>query len=185
MQTPSKEKLIFDLDDITEETINWFKDQPKDNFNRIIKEGKWTMAGHLYHLTKTTKEIGRGMSMPRIALRTTFGKCNRPERTFEEQYNKYINALENFKVTNGKSYIPSDTFLPPAGKELDKEELIQWFSKEMTSLQKLIGKWKEKDLGVYLLPHPALGKMTIREIIYFSIFHTKHHLDNLKENYAV
>lgn len=185
MKTPTKEDLILDLDDIAEKTIIWFRDQTTANFNKEILDGKWTMAGHLYHLIKTTQEIGRGMSMPRIVLRTTFGKSNRAERTFEEQHKKYIEALANFKATTRKGFVPSDTYLPPSNKEFDREELLQQFSKEIAALQKTIGKWKEKDLGIYILPHPAMGKLTIREIIYFSIFHTKHHLDNLKEHYVI
>ena len=184
METPSKESLITEIDSIKAETILWFENQSEENFNKEINLGKWTMAGHLYHLIKTTKGIAKGMSMPRLALRTAFGKCNRPERTFDEQHKKYIDTLSSL-AASGTPVIPPDNFVPAPGRIFKKEELINRFSEEFESMKKLISKWKEKDLGIYVLPHPAMGKLTIREFIYFTIFHTKHHLDNLKENYTV
>ena len=37
-----------------------------------------------------------------------------------------------------------------------------------------------KDLDVYILPHPLLGKVTLREMLYFTIHHNEHHLELLQ-----
>jgi len=42
-------------------------------------------------------------------------------------------------------------------------------------------KWKEPQLDQYIAPHPLLGKITLRELCYFTIYHTKHHLNIIKE----
>lgn len=31
------------------------------------------------------------------------------------------------------------------------------------------------ELDKYILPHPLLGKLTIREMMYFTIYHVEHH----------
>ena len=36
-------------------------------------------------------------------------------------------------------------------------------------------KWQENDLDRYQLPHPLLGKLTIREMLYFAIYHNLRH----------
>ena len=36
------------------------------------------------------------------------------------------------------------------------------------------------DLDKYVLPHPLLGKVTLREMLYFTIHHNEHHLELLK-----
>jgi hypothetical protein len=42
-------------------------------------------------------------------------------------------------------------------------------------------KFSEAQLDEYVLPHPILGKLTIREMLYFTIYHaTHHHLATLK-----
>ncbi len=183
METPTKEKLLLDLDHVFEEMINWYNQQPDDHFNIEMVAGKWTMAGHLYHLIKTTKGISKGMAMPRLALRTAFGKCNRAERTFAQQHQKYLDTLANIAKTTGKPVVPPSDFVPAAGRTFNKTELIKRFAEELSFMKNQIAKWKEKDLSIYVLPHPAMGKLTIREFIYFTIFHTRHHLDNLAINY--
>ncbi len=184
METPTKETLMIDLDSIAEKMIDWYHEQPEDQFNKEFIAGKWTMAGHLYHLIKSTKGVSKAMAMPKLALRTAFGKSNRTERTFDQQYKKYIDTLFSIAETTGQGVIPPEKFVPAPGRTFDKEALLKRFSGEIIAMKQQLEKWKEKDLGVYVLPHPAMGKLTIREMIYFTIFHTKHHLDNLQENYV-
>ena len=33
----------------------------------------------------------------------------------------------------------------------------------------------EKDLDFYVLPHPLIGKLTLREMLFFCIYHVQHH----------
>jgi len=52
--------------------------------------------------------------------------------------------------------------------------------------QKLIAKisnWKDEDLDHFLLPHPLLGKITLREMLYFTDFHILHHNDLMHKIY--
>ena len=49
------------------------------------------------------------------------------------------------------------------------------FSKELEKLNEQIDEWKEDDLKSYQLPHPVLGKLSIKEMIFFTIIHTDHH----------
>ena len=43
-------------------------------------------------------------------------------------------------------------------------------------------KFSEDEIDTYILPHPLLGKLTIREMIYFTIYHVEHHQNNTKQN---
>ncbi|UPT65903.1 MAG: DinB family protein [Sphingobacteriales bacterium JAD_PAG50586_3] len=38
----------------------------------------------------------------------------------------------------------------------------------------------DSKLDTYLVPHPLLGKVTLREILFFTILHTEVHLEILK-----
>ena len=40
----------------------------------------------------------------------------------------------------------------------------------------------EKELDQYMLPHPILGKVTYREMLYFTMYHVNHHY-SLVKNY--
>lgn len=39
-----------------------------------------------------------------------------------------------------------------------------------------IGDWPERALDRYRLPHPLLGKLTVREMAQFTLLHNVHHV---------
>jgi len=178
MDIPTKNQLIKDLRISYSGITNWINEQPSDHFNKEILTGKWTIAGHLYHLEKSTRAVCKGMGMPKLILRSMFGENNRTERTFEEAKTKYEKGLVEIVVT-----VPDD-YEAEKGRIFDKIELLRRFDAGLNNLILVIGKWNEKDMGKYVLPHPVFGKFTIREFIYFTIFHTDHHLEILKEKYS-
>ena len=179
METPVKEQLIQDLKTSFQKTIDWINQQPEDQFNKEIVQGKWTIAGHLYHLIKSTKAVSKGMSMPKLGLRSMFGKSNRPERTCEEMKTKYETTIieNNIKTTPSYEVEPGRTF--------ERTKLVARFEGELNDFIKALEKWKEKDMNVYVMPHPVIGKCTIREFVYFTIIHTYHHLKSLEDKYVV
>jgi len=178
MDTPTKESLAQDLQASTIRMINWVNEQPEDRFNQVIIPEKWTIAGHLYHLIKTTKATTKGLIMPKIGLRTMFGKSNRPERTYEQMVQKYEAALATGNIKAPAAYEAE------AGREFDRDSLLKRYQGEMEAFNKAFAKWKEADLSVYIMPHPAIGKCTLREFGYFTILHNEHHLRILREQYG-
>jgi len=42
----------------------------------------------------------------------------------------------------------------------------------------------DTQLDQYIAPHPLLGKITLRELGYFTIYHTQHHLAIIKDRLA-
>jgi len=177
MEHLSKEEITVKLENTFASTVIWLNEQPDTAFNEEIIPEKWTMAGHLYHLIKSTRAVNKGLEMPRLAMRTMFGKNNREERTYQETLTKYENVLDT-----GVKAPPNVSAKP--GRIFDKAALIQRFEDELKQLKKHLEKWDEKKLSEYVLPHPAIGKMTIRELMYFTEFHTAHHLKTLRDNYV-
>jgi uncharacterized damage-inducible protein DinB len=178
MEISTKSQLIEDLKNAFQETINWINEQPESHFNEEIVAGKWSIAGHLYHLIKSTKAVTKGMSMPRLGLRTMFGKSNRTERVYDEMVEKYEEVVVKNSFKTLKSYEAE------AERTFERSALIKRFESELNDFLKVLDKWKEADMSVYVMPHPALGKLTIREFVLFTTLHTHHHLNNLKTNYV-
>ena len=50
----------------------------------------------------------------------------------------------------------------------------QW-SKVNAELLSAVEKWDETELDQYMLPHPILGKLTVREMLFFTIYHNLRH----------
>jgi hypothetical protein len=120
--------------------------------------------------------VNQAFKMPKTALRLTFGKPNRPGRDYNQVVQRYQERLSEGGRASGR-YDPNPI---PAEK---RSELIEKLQKEGQTLADNCQKWKEEDLDRYLVPHPLLGKMTIREVLFFTVYHNHHHLKSLQERY--
>jgi hypothetical protein len=112
-------------------------------------------------------------ALPKFAIVVMFGKTNRASKTYDELVIKYKAKL----AAGGRA---SGPFIPPAVGFEKKDELIKKYTRQKQKLITKIEKQSEADLDKYILPHPLLGKVTLREMLYFTIHHNVHHLELLK-----
>ncbi len=149
---------------------DYVKPIEKEGFTKTI-DGKWSIAQNLDHLIRSTKPIVKALGAPKMGLRM-FGKPNGPSRSYEVLLELYQNELENGAKAGGP-------FLPES--EMNQTEMLEFWNSVGNRLAERLEKWSEKDLDKYVVKHPVLGKMTIREILFFTIFHTYHHLRAIKK----
>ena len=172
-----KSQIKDQLDRVFNETIEWIDQYPDNELNKTLIKGKWTAAGHGYHLIKSTKAVSMAMKKPKLLLRWMFGTNNRQEKTYDQLKDKYYKALQGLNVTAPKGYAAEE------GRIFSKSELVARLRHELDQILLAINKWDEQQLTKLIVPHPAMGKMTIREVLFFTIFHTQHHLQILKTKY--
>jgi DNA-directed RNA polymerase subunit L len=53
--------------------------------------------------------------------------------------------------------------------------LLERLSRANLALLSALEKWQEVEFDRYQLPHPILGKLTMREMLFFTIYHTLRH----------
>ncbi len=139
-----------------------------DTIFYVRKDNKWSIAENCKHLSLSVKPLNMAFSLPNFAL-LFFGKLNREARNYDEMGAKYRKALEEGAVATEK-FVPENITV-----ENKKDDLIEELKKINDSFLKKVGDFTEEDLDKYLIPHPVLGKLTIREMLYFTIYHTLHH----------
>lgn len=171
-----KKELISQLTALSKAFTDWYLNKPIEQMN-AQPEGAWTAGQHLLHMIKSTKPLAVGMGYPRILLRLKFGKVSHASRSYEEVVRAYQDALHK----GGKA--PKD-FVPRDVKKEERDVLIKRFKKEMGVLTNQVHQWSEKNLDNTAVPHPLIGKLTLREMLYFTIYHTEHHLKTLEEKYS-
>ncbi len=167
-----KEEIIKASKTIFNEFSDTCLQIPDDKF--FSKPGeKWSIAQNVDHLTKAVKTTRLAYLLPKIFVRTLFGKANRPSKTYEELVAKYKQKLAQGGKASGR-YLPKTHFTK-------KLTLIQKWQKENENyLEAVELKWSDDQLDHYIAPHPLLGKLTLRELCYFTIYHTEHHLNIIK-----
>ena len=172
MQIHDKPEIISALNENVDAFNNYITPLGKEQFE-ATPNGKWSAGQNLDHLIRAIKPLQLAYSLPKFALTILFGKTNRPSRTYDELVTKYKTKL----AAGGKA---SGPFIPPTIKFENKNELIKKYDDQKQKLFVKIEKQSETDLDKYILPHPLLGKVTLREMLYFTIHHNEHHLESLK-----
>ncbi len=138
--------------------------------------GKWSVGQHLQHLIQSVAPVNQALYLPKFVLGWTFGKANRPSKTYPELVQKYSEKLANGAVATAR-FVPKPIFLP------QKAKLLLQYEGHKNRLIKHLQAFSESDLDTYIAPHPLLGKITLRELMYFTMYHTEHHFSILlREN---
>lgn len=140
---------------------------------------KWSIAQNVDHLTRAAASTRLAFNLPKFVIRLYVGKPNRHSRTYEELLSRYNQKLANGGRSSGK-------FIPPVlyGTK-SREKIMADYSGIMQKLCYRISKsWTDDQLDRYIAPHPLLGKITLRELCYFTIFHTLHHFASIRERSA-
>ena len=141
----------------------------------FANQEKWTAGQQLDHIYLSVKPVALALSLPKFFIRFVFGKANRPGRTYEDLVKKYLTKLENGGRATGR-FIPKNISLN------QKETISKALIKNTNLLCSKIEKYSEQELETFILPHPLLGKLTIREMLYFTIYHAEHHHEITKRN---
>jgi DinB superfamily len=132
---------------------------------------KWSAAENIQHLIISTNITTLAYRLPKFIVRWVGGKPNRESRSYEALKDKYYKKLAD----GGKA---SGLFVPkPIKIKYGKQKLMDNWKKSTAGFINALAKNRtEEDLDNYLAKHPLLGRITLRELGYFTIFHTEHHL---------
>jgi hypothetical protein len=169
----AKADIISSFRNASDALYDYIKAQPVEYFERM-HNGKWSAGQHLDHMIRSVKPLNLAFRLPSFALRIMFGNPNRPTRNYNELVERYNEKLAKGAVATG-------AFVPPFVKVEKKDRLLKAFLKQNEKLCKALESYGEEKLDRFLLPHPLLGKITLREMMFFTIYHNIHHLHILKE----
>lgn len=137
----------------------------------------WSPAGHLRHLIKTLRAVAGGLGQSRAAL-LLFGRSKSGSRGYEEVVGQYLEALE--AGAKAGKYGPSDR-VPELTPEEWREQLVERWGEAGSELRKTLLGWSEEQLDRYRLPHPLIGKLTLRELLLWTLYHNAHHARRIRE----
>ncbi len=136
---------------------------------------KWNAGQQLEHIIMSVLPLTKALQLPHFILVWLFGKSNRTSKTYEQLVAKYQSKLQAGGAAPAK-------FLP---KEIAFEKL----SEKIVQLHKLVDKLikqtqnlNDKQMDTYILPHPLLGKITLHEMLFFTVYHVQHHHKQVLQN---
>lgn len=137
---------------------------------------KWSVAENVQHLIISTNTSSLAWYLPKFLVRWIGGTPNRNSRSYDELKNKYYTKLSEGGRASGR-FVPKPTEIKYGKQKL----LDNWNKATAKFINTLDKKRSEQDLDSYLVKHPLLGRITLRELGYFTIFHTEHHLNSIQK----
>jgi len=170
----TKTEIIFLLADNHKKFIGQFEPMDERQFFISINN-KWNSGQQLDHIIRSVQPVVLAFALPLVLLRLFFGKANRPSRSYEALVEKYHAKLAKGGMASGR-FVPKGLSFP------EKQTAIKKLQALVRRLNKKIETRTEEELDIYLLPHPLLGKLTLREMLYFTAYHAEHHRENMIKN---
>ncbi len=137
-------------------------------------EGKWNALQQLDHLCSSVSAVNKVFKLPKFIVKWKFGTANRISKPYEGLVAKY---QERLSVAN----VPPARFQPKTLTISAKKERLEQLQADLEIMCAGTLKMSEKDLDELVLPHPLLGKITLREMLYFTIYHAEFHENAVKK----
>jgi len=168
----TKSDIIEALHSSFEDISTFLESVPNDIFHQRLND-KWSIAENLDHLILSNKSIPSVLKKNKLFF-LTFGFSFSGSENFET-----LKANYHLKLNQDGPPI-RNAFLPKNTKEISKEKFQENWQKIGPKYAPRLAEWSEKDLDRFRLPHPLLGKLTFREMLFFTVFHNEHHLRTMR-----
>lgn len=134
----------------------------------VSHNNKWTPGQQLEHIYLSIRPLRQILALPKFMLKLLWGQANRAGRDYDSLVKKYSLKLESGGRATGR-------FVPKAVNMEQRDGINTALANEVQRLCVRLDHFTESELDKYVIPHPLLGKLTLREMMYFSIYHVQHH----------
>ncbi len=148
------------------EFANFIAAQSEPNFS-FATDGKWNAGQQLGHIVLSVAALNHAINNPKYLQPLAEMLPQRPPMDFGA-----LVALYNQLVTGAQA---PPRFIPDSIQFEQKEKLVQEMTNAIEELCNHMDDYSESDLDKLTLPHPRLGRLSIREMLFFTIHHAAHH----------
>ncbi|HVE60184.1 MAG TPA: DinB family protein [Chitinophagaceae bacterium] len=145
------------------------------DFDFSLQNKKWTAGQQAEHINRSISPLNLALRLPKWLIKVLFGKANRPSKNYEELVKKYLKKLADGGRAAGR-------FIPKKTEAIHKKHLVNKIENSVFKLCKILNTYSEEEMDKMVLPHPLLGKLTLREMMYFTAYHVEHHYETTIRN---
>lgn len=150
------------------EAIDFVNTLSEDQWN-YAEPAKWSAGQQLKHLHLTILPFTRALQSKSVLLEK-FGSIQRETLEYEQVIDLYMRSSRK----------APDPYVPESVSFNEKQELIRNMEETIAVIRLLFLQFEENELNQYVLPHPLLKLLTIREFFYLMSYHPLHHLKSIQ-----
>jgi len=166
-------QLAQSLTDNHQTFIDYVHSLDEDEFIHI-KDDKWSAGQQLQHLLLCLQPISKALASADF-IREKFGVLDRSSVSYDTVIANYKTGLRN----GGKS---PERFLPNAVNYEERKDIAEELQNTLATITGHLNNYSDSELDSLVLPHPFLGALSIRELLYLMSYHPLHHLEQVKTN---
>lgn len=141
---------------------------------------EWSASDYLKHLLLSVKPFAKGMNFPPTQIKKLFGEAERPSMTYTELVAVYQGRLDDGVRAEDYEGVTPFTFRIPEGTSNVREYLVEAWHETHQKLYAGLEQWSEEDLDTHQMVHPAIGAITVREMLFFTIHHNRLHANDIR-----
>ncbi len=134
--------------------------------------GKWSALQHMVHIHLGVKAMANYLALPKEVITEKFGRLDRPSMDMNALTTKYADRL-------AQGVVPPDRFTPGPVRAEQRSSSIAEGRVELERMIVALRAWDEVDLDTFMCPHPAMGPLTTREMVMFTVLHARHHMRSI------
>jgi len=177
----TREAICAALATLHEESVQYWSTLSTAQFLAPINDA-WSPADNVRHLTKSMRAVTTGLGMHWLILRLRFGAADGAARTYEQIRVAYKKALLAGGTAGPFAPKPLENVQDP---EAERERIMEQHRVAREALCAATMRWDQESFDKLRLPHPLLGKLSLREMMLFTLYHNLHHVDNVKNRRGV
>ena len=140
----------------------------------------WSPAGYLKHLLLSVKPFAKAVTFPPDALKRRFGAPSRPSMPYADLVARYQARLdEGVRAEDYDAILPTAFRMPDDIADVQAYLTGLWNEAHDRMIGGLAG-WNEADLDGVQILHPAIGSISVREMLFFTISHNTLHWNDIR-----
>jgi hypothetical protein len=110
-----------------------------------------------------------------------FGQPDHPSMPYAELVAQYHRALARGIRAEDYPQVTPVAYRMPEGVTDEKQYLRDTWDDANQRLVAALANWDDANLDTHQLPHPAMGLITVREMLFFTVYHNTLHGNDMQQ----
>lgn len=175
----SKNEIIAQLRRTQQEVADTVRQLSAAQFVRG-SAASWSASDYLKHLLLSVKPVSKALGFPPAALKRRFGEVTHPPLTYAQITARYRARLDEGVRAEDYENITPAAFRMPEGVTDPQLGLVELWNEAHEKLYAGLENWSEADLDSVQILHPALGGISTREMLFFTLYHNHLHGSDIR-----
>ena len=137
---------------------------------------RWSVGYHVHHMTGAVNRVAQGLQNPGALPKRKPATASRDFASIRETY---LEALKNTPSETLRQLGSRVTLEEHEDLDAHKTKLISGFANAIENFNTALEGFDEANFERLGMPHPVMGLLSSREMVFFIVYHNTHHQNGI------